>query len=52
MFKWYLSRVKKEKRKSLTCLRSNRGGKFILYGFNILCNDKGIKRKMSVPRSL
>ena len=44
MFKWYFSRVAKEKRKSLKCLRSDRGGEFISDDFNIFCNDKGIKR--------
>ena len=28
MFKWYLARVKKETRKILKCLRSDRGGEF------------------------
>ena len=28
MFKWYLARVEKETRKSLKCLRSDKGGEF------------------------
>lgn len=51
MFKWYLDRVKKETRKDLKFLRSNRGGKFISDEFNIFCNEKGIKRQVSAPRT-
>ena len=36
MFKWYLDRVEKEIGKSMKCLKSNRGGEFILDEFNIL----------------
>lgn len=32
-------------------LRSNRGGDFISNEFNILCNDKGIKRQMLALRT-
>ena len=33
-FKWYLERVKKETRKKMKCLRSERGGEFISNEFN------------------
>ena len=45
MFKWYLAKVEKETRKSLKCLRSNRGGEFTLREFEEFCNDRGIKRR-------
>ena len=32
-------------------MRSDRGGEFISNEFNISCNDKGIKREMSPPRT-
>ena len=51
MFKWYLARVEKEIRKSLKCLRSNRGGDLTLREFEVFCNDKGIKRQTSTPRT-
>ena len=51
MFKWYLSRVEKEKGKSLKCLRSDRGGEFTSREFEVFCNDKGIKRQTSAPRT-
>ena len=44
MFKWFLARVKKETGKNLKCLRSDRGGEFISRDFEMLFNDKGIKR--------
>ena len=34
LFKWYLYRVEKQKRKSLKCLRSDRGGELISNEFN------------------
>ena len=43
-FKWYLTRVKKETRKRVKCLRSERGGEFISNEFNNLCIERGIKR--------
>lgn len=51
MFKWYLDRVEKEIGKILKFLRSDRGGEFISYEFNIFCNEKGIKRQMIAPRT-
>ena len=51
MFKWYLARVEKEKRKNLKCLRSNRGGEFTSNEFEEFCNEKGIKRQTSTPRT-
>ncbi len=51
MFKWYLARVEKETRKSLKCLRLDRGGELTSNEFEIFCNDKGIKRKTSTPRT-
>ena len=43
MFKWFLERVEKETRKSLKCLRSEKGGEFTLREFEMFYNDKGIK---------
>ena len=51
MFKWYLTRVEKETGKSLKCLRLDRGGEFTSREFEIFYNDKGIKRKTSMPRT-
>ena len=51
MFKWYLARVEKETRKSLKCLRSNRGGKFTSREFEEFYNDRGIKRQTSTLRT-
>ena len=51
MFKWYLVRVEKETGKSLKCLRSDRGGEFKSKEFETFCNDKGIKRQTSTPRT-
>ena len=51
MFKWYLARVEKEIGKSLKCLRSDRGGEFTSREFEEFCNDKGIKRQTSTPRT-
>ena len=51
MFKWSLSRVEKETGKSLKCLRSDRGGEFTSREFEMFCNDKGIKRQTSAPRT-
>ena len=49
MFKWYLARVEKETRKSLECLRLDKGGEFTSREFEVFCNDKGIKRRKSTP---
>ena len=43
-FKWYLARVEKEDGEKLKCLRSDRGGEFILNEFNEFCIERGIKR--------
>ena len=51
LFKWYLVGVEKEIHKSLKCLRSNRGGDFISNEYNTFCNDRGIKRWVSVPKT-
>ena len=51
MFKWHVARVEKETGKSLKYLRSNKGGEFTLNEFKIFCNDKGIKRQTSAPRT-
>ena len=51
MFKWYLTKVEKEIGKILKCLRSDRGGEFTSKEFEIFCNNKGIKRQISTPRS-
>ena len=52
MFKWYLARVEKETSKSMKCLRSDRGGKFMSNEFEMFWNDRGIKRQTSAPRTL
>ena len=51
MFKWYLARVEKETGKILKCLRSDRGGEFTSRDFEEFCNDRGIKRQTSTPRT-
>ena len=51
MFKWYLARVEKEIGKSLKCLRYDRGGEFTSREFEEFCNDRGIKRQTSAPRT-
>ena len=51
MFKWYLARVEKKIVKRLKCLRSYRRGEFTSRYFEVFCNDKGIKRKTSTPRT-
>ena len=51
MFKWYLEKVDKETSKILKCLRFNRGGDFTSNEFNDFCNDRGIKRQTSTPRT-
>ena len=51
MFKWYLARVEKEKGKRLKCLRSYRGGEFMSREFEEFCNERGIKRQTSTPRT-
>ena len=44
IFKWYLERVEKEIGKTLKCLRSSREGEFTSNEFEMLSNDRGIKR--------
>ena len=51
MLKFYLARVEKETGKSLKCLRSDRGGEFTSNEFEEFCNDRGIKRQTSTPRT-
>ena len=51
MFKKYLARVEKGIGKSLKFLRSERGGEFTSKYFEVFCNDRGIKRKTSAPRT-
>ena len=51
IFKWYLARVQKETTKSLKCLRSHRGGEFTSREFEEFCNERGIKRQTSTPRT-
>ena len=48
-FKWYLARVEKETKKSLKCLRSDRGGEFISNESNNFCIKRGNKRQVSAP---
>lgn len=51
MFKWYKAKVEKETGKELKCLRSDRGGEFISNEFTNFCNEHGIKRQVSAPRT-
>lgn len=51
MFKWYKARVENEIGRQLKCLRSDRGGGFTSDEFNLYCNDHGIKRQVSTPRT-
>ena len=51
MFKWYLARVEKKIAKSLKSLRSDRGGEFTSNEFEMFCNDRGIKKQTSAPRT-
>ena len=51
MFKWYLARVEKETGKSLKCLRYDGGGEFTSREFEEFCNERGIKRQTSAPRT-
>ena len=44
-FKWYLTRVEKETRKRLNCLRSYRGGEIISNEFNYFCIER-VKRQV------
>ena len=49
MSKWY--RVEKEIGKILKCVRFDRVGEFTSRDFEVFCNDKGIKRETSTPRT-
>ena len=49
--KWYLAKVEKETEKSLKCLRSDRGGEFTSREFEEFCNNRGIKRQTSTPKT-
>ena len=40
----------KGNKKSLKCLRSDRGGEFTSRDFEVFYNDRGIKRQISTPR--
>ena len=51
MFKWYIDRVEKENIKNLKCLRFDRGGELTSHEFKLFCNDRGIKRQTSAPRT-
>ena len=51
MFKWYLARVEKKMGKILKCLWYDKGGEFTLNEFEMLFNDRGIKRKTYAPRT-
>ena len=48
-FKWHLTRVEKETRNNLKCLRLDRGGKVISNEFKEYCIEKGIKRHVLAP---
>ena len=51
-FKLFKNRVENEFGLKIKCLRSNRGGEFISNEFNNFCEDNGIKRQLTVPKTL
>lgn len=50
-FKAFKALVEKETDKNLKCLRSDRGGEFTSNEFVRYCNENGIKRQLSSPRT-
>lgn len=52
LFKWYLAIVEKEIRKSMKCLRSDKGGEFISNKFNASCNEEELKGRCKHQGSL
>ena len=51
-FKIFKNRVENESGVKIKSLRSNRGGEFTSREFNIFCEENGIKRQLSTPRTL
>lgn len=50
-FQDFKSMIENEMDMKIKCLRSNRGGYFTSNEFNIFCEDHGIKRHLSTPRT-
>lgn len=50
-FKIFKNRVENESCLKIKCLRSDRGEEFISNVFNIFCEDNGIKRQISAPKT-
>ena len=50
-FKIFNNSVKNKSSVKIKCLRSNRGGEFTSREFNIFCEENGIKRQLSSPRT-
>ena len=50
-FKIFKNRVENESRMKIKYLRSDRGGEFTSNEFNIFCEENGIKRQLSAPRT-
>lgn len=50
-FKAFKALVENETGKKLKCLRSDRGGEFTSNEFVKYCDEQGIKRQVSVPRT-
>ena len=50
-FKIFNNRVENEFGVKIKCLRYDRGGEFTSRKFNIFCEENGIKRQLSAPRT-
>ena len=51
MFKKFKALVKKESGNDIKAMRSDRGGEFTSNEFNKFCEENGIRRPLTVPRS-
>ena len=50
-FKIFKNRFENESRVKMKCLRSDRGGEFTSREFNMFCEENGIKRQLSSPKT-
>ena len=50
-FKAFKAYVENERDLNIKCLRSDNGGEFTSKEFNMICEDHGIKRQFSAPRT-
>ena len=50
-FRIFKNRVENESGMNIKCLRSDRGGEFTSNDFNTFCEENGIKRQLSAPRT-